>query len=142
MPPGEKKSLPRGLTPEIHAQLTYALGEGVCHICLATDVPLCLDHCHVTGDLRGYLCRGCNHGLGNFQDDPELLRAAIAYLGQPSYPPVLTRRGLKKAKLTVEQVRTIKHDRVSSAQQLAARYGVARETVNAIRQNRNWKWVP
>lgn len=135
------RSKPRGLTPEIHAQMTYALGEGVCQICLTTEERLHLDHCHVTGDLRGYLCRACNHGLGNFQDDPKLLRAAIAYLGQPTYPPVRVRRGLKKAKLTVEQVRTIKFDRVSSAQQLAARYGVARETINAIRQNRNWKWV-
>lgn len=136
-----KKSLPRGLTPEIHAQLTYAFGEGMCHICFATDKPLHLDHCHVTGDLRGYLCADCNLGLGRFKDDPDRLRRAIQYLGQTGIPPVFVRRGLKKAKLTVDQVRAIKQDRLSSAQQLAARHGVARETINAIRQGRNWKWV-
>lgn len=31
--------------------------------------------------VRGLLCRACNHGLGNFQDSPELLREAIKYLG-------------------------------------------------------------
>jgi len=32
--------------------------------------------------LRGKLCQRCNGGLGMFQDDPELLTRAIAYLGR------------------------------------------------------------
>lgn len=39
-----------------------------------------LDHCHISGEFRGYLCHYCNSGLGNFNDDPEILTKAITYL--------------------------------------------------------------
>lgn len=39
-----------------------------------------LDHDHNTNKVRGMLCRGCNHGLGNFKDSIESLQSAIVYL--------------------------------------------------------------
>jgi Recombination endonuclease VII len=51
-----------------------------CAICKRSDRPLCIDHCHATGKVRGFLCRKCNLGLGYYDDDPSLLRAATTYL--------------------------------------------------------------
>lgn len=39
-----------------------------------------LDHCHDTGKPRALLCHNCNRGLGLFQDDPAILRAAALYV--------------------------------------------------------------
>ena len=51
-----------------------------CAICRKATRDLCIDHCHVTGRVRGLLCRSCNSALGFCADDPRLLRAALAYL--------------------------------------------------------------
>lgn len=63
-----------GLTVE---EYTTLLADG-CAICGAADVVL--DHCHASGKARGALCQGCNMGLGQFQDDPQRLRAAALYI--------------------------------------------------------------
>jgi tripartite-type tricarboxylate transporter receptor subunit TctC len=55
--------------------------RGVCAICEQTcRWRLCVDHCHCTKQVRGLLCMRCNTGLGQFRDDPRLLRKAAAYL--------------------------------------------------------------
>ena len=41
---------------------------------------LCLDHCHQTLKIRGFLCDNCNAGLGKFKDNIEFLENAIKYL--------------------------------------------------------------
>ena len=39
-----------------------------------------LDHCHDTGDFRGWLCKQCNTGLGNLGDNLQSLQLAVEYL--------------------------------------------------------------
>lgn len=39
-----------------------------------------LDHDHLTGKFRGWLCHNCNTGLGLFKDSIEDLKRAIEYL--------------------------------------------------------------
>lgn len=41
---------------------------------------LCYDHCHKTGDFRGWLCFRCNSTLGKMEDDMDLMRKMISYL--------------------------------------------------------------
>ena len=55
--------------------------DGRCAICRDSLVRgrAHTDHCHATGVVRGILCKPCNHGLGFFRDDPEILRDAAAY---------------------------------------------------------------
>lgn len=53
-----------------------------CAICRTTcksGRQLAVDHCHVTGHVRGLLCMNCNRGLGWFQENPDLLLAAATY---------------------------------------------------------------
>ena len=62
--------------------LAYQGGRcGICQ-CLPEEETrkFAVDHCHVTGKIRGILCRGCNVGIGNLKDDVEVVQAALAYL--------------------------------------------------------------
>jgi len=59
--------------------------NGGCAICGYSDrsVPKyfpIVDHCHITGKVRGLLCANCNHALGKFKDNPATLRRAAEYL--------------------------------------------------------------
>ena len=53
-----------------------------CAICgkKQTTKALAVDHCHTTGKIRSLLCGPCNTGLGQFQDNPDLLLKAAEYL--------------------------------------------------------------
>ncbi len=57
--------------------------NGVCAICGEPPVDgirLCIDHCHNTNIVRGLLCSRCNVGIGQFDDDLDLLASAASYL--------------------------------------------------------------
>lgn len=56
-----------------------------CRICGNTESKhknkmLCIDHCHITGKVRGLLCHSFNTGIGNLRDNVEYLKNAIEYL--------------------------------------------------------------
>lgn len=75
-----------GLTPQSYADMMNSQA----HSCLICLVPFgngktgpVIDHCHASGRTRGILCIACNAGLGNFTDNPDLLKRAIEYLGKP-----------------------------------------------------------
>jgi hypothetical protein len=62
----------------------YERRAGPCECCGKQCDPLCLDHCHVTGALRGWLCRNCNAGIGQLGDDLQGVERAVAYLSRVS----------------------------------------------------------
>ena len=41
-----------------------------------------IDHCHITGKIRGLLCDNCNRGIGLLQDNVLVLQKAIGYLNE------------------------------------------------------------
>ena len=58
--------------------------EGKCAICNTPQIELkrklVIDHDHETGKIRGLLCMKCNHGLGQFNDNPLIIKKALKYL--------------------------------------------------------------
>lgn len=69
------------------AQYTSLLGRqrGVCYICRrppSVRFSLAVDHCHLTGVVRGLLCSWCNRGLKFYRDNPEWLRRAARHVNR------------------------------------------------------------
>ena len=80
-----------GITEKDYDDMTIKQ-NGTCAICRKPETMkrngkiliLAIDHCHKLNEkgimkVRGLLCAKCNHGLGNFNDDIELLKSAIKY---------------------------------------------------------------
>jgi len=77
------------ITPEKYQELLLQQGN-CCAICGNEETArhnrsnkiqkLAVDHCHVTGNVRGLLCQDCNRGISRFHDDPTRLENAIKYL--------------------------------------------------------------
>lgn len=57
-----------------------------CEVCerAPSKRALSLDHCHMTGKFRGWLCSSCNTALGHVDDSPELLKKLSSYLERHS----------------------------------------------------------
>jgi Recombination endonuclease VII len=116
---------------------------GACAICRKRSKRrLCVDHCHLTGTVRGLLCAACNLALGTLKEDQASLVAALAYLGAlprdgPGFaaqralavhavlPPWPTRRAL----LTYPPVRYDAAPRAAAidADSLAPRFSTSKE---------------
>jgi Recombination endonuclease VII len=80
-----------GITAD-QADEILASQNGCCAICCKPAperlASMHLDHDHETGQIRGFLCLDCNHGLGKLRDSPDLLLRALVYLRQQTSPPV------------------------------------------------------
>ncbi len=72
-----------GVTPEEFDRMFR--DQGCVCACCGTDKPghkhgWIIDHDHVTGEIRGVVCHGCNVGFRAFKDDPEWMMKAIQFL--------------------------------------------------------------
>ena len=86
---GRNKILLRtyGITLDQYNKMLAEQG-GVCAICLQPEKimhsgkikRLSVDHDHKTGKIRGILCHRCNTTLGQYEDNPDLMRNLITYL--------------------------------------------------------------
>jgi hypothetical protein len=57
--------------------------HSVCAICGKANWNIkgpCVDHNHITGQIRGLLCTNCNTALGLLHDDPKIVHAMGNYL--------------------------------------------------------------
>jgi len=54
--------------------------DNVCECCGDVAEKMCLDHSHVTGAFRGWVCEGCNHSMGKSDDNPDKLIKQAEYL--------------------------------------------------------------
>jgi hypothetical protein len=71
-----------GISADDFDALVASQGGG-CAICGCVperEASLHVDHDHLSGEIRGILCIGCNQGLGQFRDDPDLLERAAGYV--------------------------------------------------------------
>lgn len=72
-----------GITPE-EFERRFSEQSGVCAICKNPETianrSLAVDHCHLSLEVRGLLCRECNIGISYFDGKPDWLAAATSYL--------------------------------------------------------------
>lgn len=70
-----------GLTVEQY-DILHEVQNGVCNICHNPDNKrkLSVDHNHLTGKVRGLLCRTCNLAIGNIKEDVQIAENIIIYL--------------------------------------------------------------
>lgn len=73
-----------GLSVEAQKQLLEQQGHA-CAICLTAFLGSSdqhVDHCHLTGAVRGFLCGPCNQAISLMKDSADRLQAAAEYLNK------------------------------------------------------------
>lgn len=76
-----------GITASEYNRIFRDVQGGRCAICLnrPASIRYAVDHDHQTGEVRGVLCKRCNHDLlGGAHDDVEMLYRALEYLLFPT----------------------------------------------------------
>lgn len=70
-----------GITRSVYDEILERQ-QGKCAICGQTNPqnPLCVDHCHATGQVRGLLCVPCNSMLSRVEKDRSLFTRIVEYL--------------------------------------------------------------
>ena len=68
-----------GITLAQHESM-YKMQNGLCAISSCARPIAHIDHCHVTGQVRGLLCRQCNLSLGNIEDSIPRVEGLLEYL--------------------------------------------------------------
>ncbi|MGD9682626.1 MAG: endonuclease domain-containing protein [Candidatus Obscuribacterales bacterium] len=84
-----------GLSKEQYEEID----PGHCFICLRSwgnSVNPCIDHDHVTGVVRGVLCRYCNHRVLGRHRDTNILRRVVDYLDRPRKDWIVPKKKRKK----------------------------------------------
>lgn len=63
-----------------------AAQNGTCAICFQPpgNTNFHVDHNHSSGKIRGLLCSACNTAIGLLNENPEILKSALAYLDRHS----------------------------------------------------------
>lgn len=96
-----------GITRE---QYNEILGSH-CPICLrgySPANPACVDHDHATGEVRGILCRNCNHRVVGRLRDHELVQRIADYLTPPFTGWIVPKTRKKKRTRRPPRVKNIR----------------------------------
>ena len=66
----------------------YGLSEEILQLLIKNEIPcmtcgskenVCVDHCHETGIIRGFLCRNCNISLGMMKENSNNIERLAKY---------------------------------------------------------------
>ena len=74
----KREAQKHGYEPPIQSEVDYPMPVN-CECCNFSG-RLRLDHCPITGYIRGWICDRCNMGIGLLGDDLPAILKAVAYL--------------------------------------------------------------